>query len=136
MSKMIFINFPVATLDRSIAFYSALGATQNPKFSDETAACMVLSESIHVMLLTHAKYSSFTAMPIADVRASSAALIALTVDSKDEVNATLDRAIAAGGRADPNPVQDLGFMFSRSVQDPDGNVWEIFWMDPAAMGDA
>ncbi len=75
-------------------------------------------------------------MPIADVRASSAALIALTVDSKDEVNATLDRAVAAGGRADPNPVQDLGFMFSRSVQDPDGNVWEIFWMDPAAMGDA
>jgi len=136
MPKMIFVNLPVTDLANSIAFYSAIGGSKNPQFSDDTAACMVLSETIHVMLLTHAKYSSFTARPIADARATSASLLALTFDSRDEVNATLDRAVTAGGLADPNPPQDLGFMFSRSVQDPDGNVWEIFWMDPAALASA
>ena len=136
MPKMIFINLPITDLARSAAFYAALGATKNPKFSDETSACMVLSETIHVMLLTHEKYRIFTSRPIADARATSAALIALSSDSRDEVNATIDRAVAAGGQADPNPKQDHGFMFGRSVQDPDGHVWEIFWMDPAAAGGA
>ena len=136
MPKMVFINLPITDLARSTAFYEALGGTKNPKFSDETGACMVLSETIHVMLLTHEKYRNFTARPIADARASSAALIALSFDSRDEVNATIDRAVAAGGQADPNPKQDHGFMFGRSVQDPDGHVWEIFWMDPAAAGGA
>ena len=134
MSKMVFIHLPITELAASVTFYEALGATKNPKFSDSTSACMVFSESIYTMLLTHEKYRSFTARPIADTRATSAALIALAVDSRDEVNATLDRAVAAGGLADPNPKQDHGFMFSRSVQDPDGHVWEIFWMDPAAAG--
>lgn len=136
MPKMIFVNLPVTDLANSIQFYSAIGGTMNPQFSDYTAACMVLSETIHVMLLTHAKYSSFTARPIADARATSAGLFALTFDSRDEVNAILDRAAAAGGLADPNPPQDLGFMFSRSAQDPDGHVWEMFWMDPAAVSNA
>ena len=136
MSKMIFVNFPITDLARSIAFYTAIGGTKNPKFSDDASACMVLSETIHVMLLTHEKYRFFTSRPIADARATSAALIALTVDSREEVDATLDRAVAAGGQADPNPKQDHGFMSSRSVQDPDGNVWEIFWMDPAAAAGA
>ena len=136
MPKMIFINLPITVLARSTAFYEALGATKNPKFSDETSACMVLSETIHVMLLTHEKYRIFTSRPIADARATSAALIALSFDSRDEVNVTIDRAVAAGGQADPNPKQDHGFMFGRSVQDPDGHVWEIFWMDPAAAGGA
>ena len=136
MPKMIFINLPITDLARSAAFYAALGATKNPKFSDETSACMVLSEAIHVMLLTHEKYRIFTSRPIADARATSAALIALSFDSRDEVNVTIDRAVAAGGQADPNPKQDHGFMFGRSVQDPDGHVWEIFWMDPAAAGGA
>ena len=136
MPKMIFINLPITDLAASVAFYVALGATRNPKFSDEASACMVFSESIHVMLLTHDKYRHFTARPIADVRATSAALIALAVDSRDDVNATIDRAVAAGGQADPNPQQDHGFMFGRSVQDPDGHVWEIFWMDAAAAGGA
>ena len=95
---------------------------------------MVLSETIHVMLLTHAKYSSFTARPIADARATSSGLFALTFDSRDEVNATIDHAATAGGLADPNPPQDLGFMFSRSVQDPDGHVWEIFLDGPSGIG--
>ena len=136
MPKMIFINLPITHLARSAAFYAALGATKNPKFSDEASVCMVLSEAIHVMLLTHEKYRHFTSRPIADAHATSAVLIALSLDSRDEVNATIDRAVAAGGQADPNPVQDHGFMFGRSVQDPDGHVWEIFWMDPAAAGGA
>ena len=136
MPKMIFVNLPISQLARSIDFYAALGATKNPKFSDETSACMVFSETIHVMLLTHDKYRNFTSRPIADAHASSAALIALSFDSREEVNATIDRAVAAGGQADPNPKQDHGFMFGRSVQDPDGHVWEIFWMDPAASGGA
>ena len=136
MPKMVFINLPITDLARSIAFYEALGGTINPKFSDEASACMVFSETIHVMLLTHDKYRIFTSRPIADARATSSALIALTVDSRDEVNVTIHSAVAAGGQADPNPRHDHGFMFSRSVQDPDGHVWEIFWMDPAAAGGA
>ena len=136
MSKMIFVNLPITQLARSVAFYEALGATKNPKFSDETGACMVLSESIHVMVLMHEKYRNFTARPIADARSTSSALIALSFDSRDEVNAIIDLAVSAGGQADPNPVQDHGFMFGRSIQDPDGHVWEIFWMDPAAAGGA
>lgn len=136
MPKMIFVNLPVTELANSIRFYTAIVGSKNPQFSDDTAACMVLSETIHVMLLTHDKYRSFTSRPIADARATSASLLALTFDSRDEVNATVERATATGGMADPNPQQDLGFMFSRSVQDPDGNVWEIFWMDPAAVANA
>lgn len=136
MPKMIFINLPITDLARSTAFYGALGGTENPKFSDETSACMVFSESIHVMLLTHDKYRHFTSRPIADAHATSAALIALSFDSREEVNATIARAVAAGGQADPNPKQDHGFMFGRSMQDPDGHVWEIFWMDAAAAGGA
>jgi predicted lactoylglutathione lyase len=132
MPKMIFINLPITDLARSTAFYEALGGTKNPKFSDEASACMVFSETIHVMLLTHDKYRNFTSRPIADAHTTSAALIALSLDSRDEVNATIDRAVVAGGQADPNPKQDHGFMFGRSVQDPDGHVWEIFWTDPAA----
>ena len=136
MQKMIFINLPITDLARSTAFYGALGGTKNPKFSDETSACMVFSESIHVMLLTHDKYRHFTSRPIADAHATSAALIALSFDSREEVNATIARAVAAGGQADPNPKQDHGFMFGRSMQDPDGHVWEFFWMDTAAAGGA
>ena len=88
------------------------------------------------MLLTHEKYRHFTSRPIADAHASSAALIALSFDSREQVDATIVCAVAAGGLADPNPKQDLGFMYGRSVQDPDGHVWEIFWMDPAAAGGA
>ena len=136
MQKMIFINLPITDLARSTAFYGTLGGTKNPKFSDETSACMVFSESIHVMLLTHDKYRHFTSRPIADAHATSAALIALSFDSREEVNATIARAVAAGGQADPNPKQDHGFMFGRSMQDPDGHVWEFFWMDTAAAGGA
>lgn len=132
MSKMIFVNLPVRDLAASTAFYVALGGAVNPQFSDEQAKSVMFSEAIGVMLLTHERYRGFTQRPIGDARRESQALLALTVDRRDAVDATLARATAAGGRADPNPAQDHGFMFGRSVEDPDGNVWEIIWMDPAA----
>lgn len=132
MSKMIFVNLPVADLPRSMAFYAALGFTNNPHFTDETAACMVWGEGIHVMLLTHDKWKSFTDRPIPP-STSSEVMIAITLDSKDAVNALVDAGAAAGGTVDLNPPQDHGFMYQRTLADPDGHIWEPFWMDPAAM---
>jgi predicted lactoylglutathione lyase len=133
MSRMIFVNLPVRDLKASTAFYIALGGALNPQFSGEKSSCMMFSDAIGVMLLTHEHYRQFTQRPIGDARRESQALLALSTDSRDAVNATLAQAAAAGGRADPNPSQDHGFMFGRSVEDPDGNVWEIMWMDPAAL---
>ena len=133
MSKMIFVNLPVGDLAASTAFYVALGGEVNPQFSGEQSTSLMFSDSIGVMLLTHDHYRQFTQRPIGDARRESQAMIALSVDSRDAVDATLLRAVAAGGRADPNPAQDLGFMLNRHVEDPDGNVWEIMWMDAAAL---
>ena len=136
MSRMIFVNLPVADLDRSKAFYEALGFTNEPRFTDETAACMVLSETIFVMILTHDKWKSFTTRPIPS-KDSSEVMLAISCDSKDEVNRFADTAGKQGGIADVNPVQDHGFMFSRSYTDLDGHIWEVMWMDPAvASGEA
>jgi uncharacterized protein len=130
--KMIFVNIPVRNLAASTAFYVALGGEVNKQFSDEQTTSIMLSDAIVVMLLTHDRYSHFTKRPIGDARRESQALLALSVDTCDAVDATLTRAVASGGSADPNPPQDHGFMFSRSVEDPDGYVWEIVWMDAAA----
>jgi len=134
MPKMIFVNLPVRDLAASTAFYVALGGEVNPQFSGENSASLMFSDAIGVMLLTHAHYGEFTKRPIGDARADSQLLLALSADSKGDVDATLDRAVAAGGKADPNPVQDLGFMYNRHIEDPDGYVWEIMWMDPSAIG--
>jgi uncharacterized protein len=133
MSKMIFVNLPVRDLAASTAFYVALGGQVNPQFSGEQSSSLMFSDAIGVMLLTYDHYRGFTQRPIGDARRESQALLALSVGSRDEVDATLTHAVAAGGKADPNPTQDHGFMFGRSVEDPDGNVWEIMWMDMAAM---
>jgi hypothetical protein len=133
MSKTIFVNLPVRDLAASTAFYIALGGTLNRQFSGEQSSSIMLADTIGVMLLTHAHYRQFTQRPIGDARRESQTLIALTEASKDAVNATLAKAVAAGGRADANPPQDHGFMFGRSVEDPDGYVWEIMWMDPKAI---
>ena len=132
MSKMIFVNFPVADLPKSMAFYEALGFTNNPAFTDDTAACMVWSEAIYVMLLTKDKWKTFTTRPIPPAD-SSQVMLALALGSKAEVDAMNDAAAAHGGAADINPVQDLGFMYGRDFIDPDGHVWGPFWMDPAAI---
>lgn len=133
MTRMIFVNLPVADLDKSKAFYEALGFANEPRFTDETAACMVLSETIHVMLLTHAKWQTFTSRPIPSTD-SSEVMLCVNCDSKDEVNRLADAAGRRGGIADVNPVQDHGFMFSRSFTDLDGHIWETMWMDPAVAG--
>lgn len=136
MPKMIFVNLPVRDLAASTAFYVALGGEVNPQFSGERSACLMFSDAIGVMLLTHDHYKQFTQRPIGDAKRESHGMIALSVDSRDAVDATVSRVVAAGGRPDPNPVQDLGFMLNRHVEDPDGNVWEIIWMDPAALAQA
>jgi hypothetical protein len=132
MSRMIFVNLPVADLQKSRAFLEALGAVNEPRFTDDTAACMTLSNTIHVMLLTHDKFRQFTPRPIADANAGSEVLLCLSSDSRESVDASVERAVAAGGAADPAPKQDYGVMYGRSVADPDGHIWEIMWMDPAA----
>jgi predicted lactoylglutathione lyase len=130
MSRMIFVNLPVTDLPRSMKFYESLGFTNEKRFTDETAACMVWSEAIFVMLLTHAKWATFTTRPIPSSDSSEVAL-ALVCESKDEVHKIADAAAANAGIAEINPTQDHGFMFTRSFGDPDGHVWEVFWMDPA-----
>ncbi|MDW6026232.1 VOC family protein [Mesorhizobium sp. BAC0120] len=131
MPKMIFVNLPVADLKRSIGFYEAVGATKNPQFSDDTAACMVVSDAIYVMLLTHEKFRQFTPKTIADARSTSEVLLCLSADSRDGVDEIVGKA-AAGGRLDPCPKQDYGFMYGRSFEDPDGHIWEVMWMDVEA----
>ena len=131
MSKAIFINLPVTDLAASRRFLEALGATNNPHFSDDTAACMMISDAIGVMLLTHDKFRQFTPRAIADARATSEVLLALTCDSRAAVDTIAAAAGAAGGTLDVAPPQDHGFMVSRSVADPDGHIFELFWMDMA-----
>ena len=132
MPRMIFVNLPVTDLHKSRDFLEALGAINDPRFTDETAACMTFSDSIHVMLLTHEKFSQFTPRPIADAKAGSEVLLALSADSRESVDSTVERAVTAGGTADPAPKQDYGVMYGRSVADPDGHIWEVMWMDAAA----
>ena len=128
MAKMIFVNLPVADLPAARAFYEAIGATNEPRFTDETAACMVFSETIHVMLLTHDKFRQFTPKRVADAHATSEVLIAISADRREAVDEITDQALAAGGR-EARDKQDYGFMYSRSFEDLDGHIWEPMWMD-------
>lgn len=132
MSKLIFVNLPVSDVQASTEFYLALGARKDERFSDETATCLVFSETIHVMALSHDKFRQFTPKEIADARRTSEVLIALSCDSREEVDQTIERATSAGGREDPAPQQDFGFMYSRSFEDPDGHIFEMVWMDVEA----
>jgi predicted lactoylglutathione lyase len=131
MSKLIFVNLPVADLPAAKAFYEAIGAVNNPMFTDETAACMVFTDVIHVMLLTREKFAQFTPKRIADAKESSEVLICISADSREEVDEITDKALAAGGR-EPREKQDHGFMYGRSFEDPDGHIWEPMWMDMEA----
>ena len=131
MSKMIFVNLPVRDLDRSVAFYEAIGCTKDARFSNDQAAMMVWSDTISFMLLTHPFYQGFTSKPIADANAVSQVLLALSFDSRAEVDAIMDAALAAGGREHHEP-EDLRFMYSRAFEDPDGHGFGPFWMDVEA----
>ncbi|MGE3346348.1 MAG: VOC family protein [Ramlibacter sp.] len=132
MTKMIFISLPVTDLKTSIAFYTALGFSQNPQFSDDASACMVWSEAIHVMLVSHAKWRTFTQRPFPPA-GSSAMMLSLALESRGAVDAMNLAAAAHGGQADANPADDLGFMYTRDLADPDGHLWAALWMDPASM---
>jgi predicted lactoylglutathione lyase len=132
---MIFVNLPVAHLDRSIAFYKAVGAEQNMQFSDETAAMMTFSEAIHVMLLTHDKFRQFTTKRIADPHETVSVLLALACEDRDGVDQITEKALAAGGREVHEP-EDYGWMYSRAFEDPDGPGWGPMWMDAAAAAKA
>ena len=133
MPKQIFINLPVRDLPEAKAFYEAIGAVNIPQFSDDTGACMVMSDTILVMLLTHAKWASFTQKPIADARQASEVMLALSADDRKAVDALVVAAGANGGKADVNPPQDHGFMYGRSFEDLDGHIWENFFMDMSQM---
>ena len=128
MAKQIFINLAVKDLQKSTDFYTALGFTNNPQFSDDTGKCMVWSDSIFVMLLTHEKFLSFTSKPIADTKSAVAGLFSLSVDSVEEVNSIMAAGLAAGG-TEPNEMRDYGFMQQRTIEDFDGHTWEVFYMD-------
>lgn len=132
LNQMIFINLPVSDLGRSIAFYEAIGARREPKFSNEAAAMMAISDTISVMLLTHPFYSGFTTKPIADAHETSQVLLCLSRDSREAVDEIVGNAGAAGGTTDVGPKQDMGgMMYGRSFEDPDGHHWEAMWMAAA-----
>ena len=128
MSQQIFINLPVKDLQQSMSFYTAIGFTNNPQFTDDKAACMVVSDTIFIMLLTHDRFKDFTSKEIADTKKTVAVLNALSVASAEAVNDTLEKALAAGGNEYAEP-KDYGFMQQRCFEDLDGHNWEITYMD-------
>jgi predicted lactoylglutathione lyase len=132
MSTKIFVNLPVKDLDRSKAFFGALGYSFNPQFTDENAASMVIADDIFAMLLVEPFFQGFTPKPIVDATSATEVLIALSAESREEVDALVDKAVAAGAVNYAEP-QDHGFMYQRSFQDLDGHLWEIIWMDPATV---
>ena len=132
MSRKIFVNLPVENLPKSIAFFTALGFTFNAQFTDDTATCMVITEHINVMLLTHAKFSQFITKPICDAKKSTEVLLCLSCESRSEVDALVAKAIAAGGTSSPAP-QDHGFMYEHDFTDLDGHGWGLMHMDFSAV---
>jgi predicted lactoylglutathione lyase len=131
MPTNIFVNLPVRDLKRSMDFFGKLGYSFNPQFTDETAACMIISENIYAMLLTHAKFSEFTKKEIADANKTTEVLVALSFDSRKSINETMQKALDNGGKETREP-QDYGFMYGRSYEDLDGHIWELIWMDMEA----
>ena len=129
MATKVFVNLPVKDLPRSMKFFAALGYKHNPQFTDETAACIVISEDIYVMLLTHPKFKDFTPKEIADARTTTEVLTCLTCDSREQVDDLVRKAVAAGGSTYAAS-KDYGFMYQHGFQDPDGHLWELIHMQP------
>ena len=133
MARQIFVNLPVQELKKSMDFFSSLGFTFNQQFTDNTAACMVISENIYTMLLTHAKFKEFTPNPICDATKSTEMLVCLSCDSRAAVDDMVRKAVAGGGKTYNQP-QDHGFMYGHGFQDLDGHIWELIYMEPSAIG--
>jgi predicted lactoylglutathione lyase len=131
MATQIFVNLPVKNLDKSVAFFTRLGFSFNPQFTDETATCMIVSQDIFVMLLTEAKFRTFTPNEICDARNSTEVLVCLSAESRQDVDDRVRKAVAAGGNTYNEP-QDHGFMYGHGFQDLDGHIWELFYMEPGA----
>jgi predicted lactoylglutathione lyase len=132
MSTMIFVNLPVKDLDCSVDFFTRLGYTFNPQFTDETATCMIISDTIYVMLLTEAKFRDFTPKEICDTSRYTEVLVALSAESREAIDETVRQAVAAGGTTYNEP-QDHGFMYQHGFQDPDGHIWELVYLEPSAI---
>ncbi len=132
MATKIFVNLPVKDLEQSIAFFTGLGFAFDPRFTDETATCMIVGQDIFVMLLTHAKFATFTPNPICDATKSTEVLVCLSIESRKGVDEMVRKAVAAGGRIYNQP-QDHGFMYAHGFQDPDGHIWEVMHMDASAV---
>lgn len=130
VATQIFVNLPVKNLNKSIAFFTKLGFKFNPQFTDETATCMIVSDSIFVMLLTEAKFKTFTPKAICDATKSAEVLLALSCESRAEVDELVRKAVSAGGTT-YSESKDYGFMYQHGFQDLDGHIWELLWMDPA-----
>ncbi|TFZ05234.1 glyoxalase/bleomycin resistance/extradiol dioxygenase family protein [Ramlibacter henchirensis] len=131
MARKIFVNLPVRDLERSKAFFAALGFSFNPQFTNDKGACMVVSEDIYAMLLVEPFFQTFTKKPVANARETTEVLVCLSCDSREEVDDLVRKALAGGGAA-PNAPQDHGFMYAHGFEDPDGHVWELVWMNPSA----
>jgi uncharacterized protein len=132
MATKIFVNLPVQNLPLSMEFFKNLGYSFNQQFTCDAAACMVISEDIYAMLLTHSRFNDFTPKSIADAKQQAEVMLCLSSESREGVDLLLQKALASGGSEVRDP-QDYGFMYGRSFEDPDGHIWEIIWMDPAAV---
>jgi predicted lactoylglutathione lyase len=130
MATQIYVNLPVKNLDKAVEFFTALGFSFNPDFTDENATCMIINDDAYVMLLVEGFFKTFTSKDIVDSAGSTEAIMAFSVDSREGVDDMYRKAIDAGGK-ESQPVQDYGFMYSHSFQDLDGHLWEVMWMDPA-----
>jgi len=132
MSRKIFVNLPVGDLDRSVEFFSKLGFAFDPRFTDEAATCMVVSDEAYVMLLVESRFRDFTKKELVDASRQTEAILAVSAESREQVDELADKALEAGGSPANDPI-DQGFMYGRSFQDPDGHLWELIWMDPTAI---
>ena len=132
MSRKLFVNLPVKQLDRSVQFFTALGFSFNAHFTDETATCMIVSDSSFVMLLTEEKFKQFTPRQLCDTKQATEVLLCLSAESRAEVDQLVAKAVAAGGSLYKEPI-DFGFMYGHSFQDPDGHQWEVMFMEPEAI---
>ena len=131
-SRLLFVNLPVADLPASIAFFTKLGFTFNPQFTDETTTCMIVSEQAYFMLMVQPRFAEFATKPVADASTTTEALFCVSAESREAVDALADAALAAGGTPAKDPM-DQGFMYGRSFNDLDGHHWEVMWMDPAVV---
>jgi predicted lactoylglutathione lyase len=132
MNRKLFVNIAVADLGRAVDFFTGLGFEFDPRFTDESATCMLIGEDAYAMLLVNERFQDFTKKELVDSKTQTEAILALSADSREEVDDFAEKALAGGGRPANDPM-DMGFMYSRSFQDPDGHLWEVFWMDPAAV---